>query len=1449
MTSTIDVAKTFEGRRLFLLGGTGFLGKVCLSMLLDRFPGIGRVYLMVRASSDAESESRFWESIVPSPALDPLRNRYGKGLDELLREKVVVVGGDITHENLGFTAERAQAIADDIDVLLNSSGRVTFNPPLEAALKTNVNGTLNTIAFAKRMKRPALVHLSTCFVAGNRSGEIWENEPVIGYFPRKGEEASEFSVDKEIDDCERLAVRVKDEARDKSLADRFRENARKRFLAEGRNPGDDKAMNLAVARERKNWIRTRLTDLGIAKAEDWGWPNIYTYTKSLGEQLVAAEDGIARAIVRPSIVESALEFPFPGWNEGFTTTAPLVRMAMRGQNLFPVKTDVILDVIPVDMVASATLAVCAQTMIEEPDLVYQVSSGDTNPSRLGRLVDLLGLYKRQHFLDKPTGSRLLNKIAARMETQAVEPESFEKYSMPLLHKATKQIGKALGSVSARQVGPLAPLFEQAKEAVERFEAFTREGEEHYNTFRPFIVDNNFVFRTDNTRSLFSRIHDELKFTPNEIDWYDYWLNVHIPGLLKWVFPRFDEAETKKPRRVYTYKNLIELFDACTKNHTGRLVMRIERDGREERYTYGDFRECVLRAAAFLKSKGVALGERVALLSDNCPEWGMAYFGVVRTGAAVIPLEKDVGTEEIVRLLGLGEAKAIIISDDLLAQHTELKGALDDAVKIWTFADVFALTSEASEQKRIAELPKTVSPGETASIIFTSGTTGNPKGVMLTHKNFLSLLAKLLTVYDITTDDGMLSVLPLHHSFEFTTGFLLPLSRGAQITYLTEVNGDSVNRELKKGHVTCIVGVPALWDLLKRRIMGRFSDRSARLEELVNTLIDGNYLLRNDTPLNFGPLLFLPVHAAFGGRIRYLISGGSALSPSTLKTFRGLGFNLNEGYGLTEASPVLTVTRPEGRVVSGSVGQPLPGVDIKIHDPDRRGVGEVIARGPNVMAGYYGNEKATAEALRDGWLFTGDIGRLDEDGNLYIVGRSKELIVARNGKNIYPDDLEELYANEHLIKELAVIGLPDGVSEQVAAVVVPNRDANEEDLEKKIEAHVHDVSAKLPLYKRVKTLEITDVELPRTATRKVKRRELVTWLQEKRQLDAPEATASETDKNWLLDLVARVSEKPRDAVHLDASLDELGFDSLMYSELSGAIETRTGESLTPDVLMSLSGIRELADSLRRRPHRRGKDLERKKKEIEKVEIPPLLQEAGRKGLSAMQRWFYHDALSPEFKGRANIPDHTHFIVVANHASHLDMGLVKMALGETGENLVALAAADYFFDNKLKRTIFENFTNLVPMERKGSLRKSLEWAFHLLEQGYNLLVFPEGTRSRTGLMQPFQRGIGHLALRAKVGILPMHLSTFGALPPGTWYPQSRDVSASVGPFLSYETLARVSDGLSRSNSERAVALLAQRIVEHERDGTKVDLEVDVNNIHEHFIAEKKVRQPVTVGKNDS
>src|SRR5437588_9632612 len=269
MSTNLSPTEIFNGRKIFLIGGTGFLGKVTLSMLLHRFPNIGRVYVTVRARSQEESETRFWNNVISAPPFDPVRDKYGPAFDEFIRDKVAIVGGDIAEDNLGFTEEEAQRIANDIDVVINSAGNVTFNPTLESALRTNVVGTQNVIKFTKRMKRPALIYVSTCFVAGNRSGPVWESDPVIGYFPRRdeeGREGVEFSVEQEIRDCAKLADRVRDEARDALMAARFRELARKRLIEEGRDPDDLDAMGLAVARERKVWTRTRLTALGIERA-------------------------------------------------------------------------------------------------------------------------------------------------------------------------------------------------------------------------------------------------------------------------------------------------------------------------------------------------------------------------------------------------------------------------------------------------------------------------------------------------------------------------------------------------------------------------------------------------------------------------------------------------------------------------------------------------------------------------------------------------------------------------------------------------------------------------------------------------------------------------------------------------------------------------------------------------------------------------------------------------------------------------------------------------------------------------------------------------------------------------------------------------------------------------------------------------------------------------------
>src|SRR5919202_32871 len=380
----LSPTEIYNGRKVFIIGATGFVGKVALSMLLDRFPGVGRVYVTVRARSKEESETRFWTNVITAPPFDPLRAAWGGAFEDFVRDKVRVVGGDIGEDDLGLSEEEAQAVADDTDVVINSAGNVTFNPTLESALRTNVVGTQNVIRFARRMRRPALVHVSTCFVAGNRSGPVWESDPVLGYFPRRNELPDvEFDIEQEIRDCAKLAERVRDEARDALQAARFREQARKRLIEEGRDPDDLDAMGLAVARERKVWTRNRLTELGIERAEWWGWPNIYTYTKSLGEQLVAAEQGIVRAIVRPSIVESAKDFPFPGWNEGFTTTAPLIFIALKGQTLIPVNEKLILDITPVDQVAAVMLAVAAEAIAKDtPRLVYQAATGDSNPNTM-----------------------------------------------------------------------------------------------------------------------------------------------------------------------------------------------------------------------------------------------------------------------------------------------------------------------------------------------------------------------------------------------------------------------------------------------------------------------------------------------------------------------------------------------------------------------------------------------------------------------------------------------------------------------------------------------------------------------------------------------------------------------------------------------------------------------------------------------------------------------------------------------------------------------------------------------------------------------------------------------------------------------------------------------------------------------------------------------------------
>lgn len=1453
----------FKGKNIFFIGGTGFVGKVTLSMLLNNFPDIGKVYATVRARDANESQIRFWTSIVTSPTFDPLREKYGDGFEDFIRSKVVPVNGDVGNEYLGLDEKEAAKIMKDTDIIINGAGNVTFNPPLESALRTNVVGSNNIIKLARMMKKPRLVHVSTCFVAGKRSGPIWENEPVVGYFPRKEElVGTTFDVNREVEDCARLSEQARQEADDAVQAAKFRELARNRFIEEGRNPDDEAELKSAIFRERKMWIRERTTELGAERAEYWGWTNIYTYSKSLAEQIIASQDDIVKVLVRPSIVESSNQYPFPGWNEGFTTTAPLILIALRGQPIIPVNEKLILDIIPVDMVAGVIIAAAMNALVDDkPPLVFQASSGDSNPNDMKRIVGLVGLYKRQHFEDKETGNKVANKLAGMVEAATVTQRTYELTSAPMLNKIAKRADALMDRATPRWGGGrIGNIISDLKKSTENFKATTQATIDAFAMFKPFMIDNEYLYRSDNVRALMSMIKDRekdlLPWYPDKLDWYDYWLNVHFPGMRKWVLPTLEEELKAVEKRSYTYKDLLDLFDTSVKRFPTRVAMRIERDGRKEQYTFEDVNELTSRAAGFFAENGIAQGSRVILYSHNMPEWGMTYFGILKSGATAIPIDPASSVAEIVNFAKAGEASAIVLSPKLAVENPDLKTSFKDAgldVKVWTFADVFEMPDETEEAKRNALLPPKIHSNAIASLIFTSGTTGTPKAVMLSHKNFVNMISMLSSVLDMSITDGVLSVLPMHHTFEFSAGFLTPFSNGTQITYLNELTAEDLSRTIENGHVTGMVGVPALWEMLHRRIKTRLRERGDWIADLADNVIDFNAWIRDNTPFNLGPIVFFPIHQGMGGKMRYLISGGSASSEKVQKDLHGLGFTVLEGYGLTESSPVLTVARPGNKLLKGSVGKPLPGVEVKIDNPDDNGVGEVLARGQNVMVGYYNNDEATEAVLQDRWLRTGDLGKIDEDGNLFIVGRSKDVIIDSNGKNIYPDEIEDLYGKSSFIKELSVVGMPDGDGgEKIAALVVPDYEhdiaLSRAEANKKVEEHFREVSAGIPFFKRVKVLHLTPFELPRTATRKVKRPEVVEMLQtleERSKKKTKTIVESKSDDNavWIRKIVASVSNRPLSDVAVEDKLADLGFDSLMFVELQAAVEDAGGRVISPDTLNEIQTVRELLTAINRVDKSKklaDEPRAEEKKDDDEIYIPSLVRRAGNAAVQLATDTLYNTVLDTSIDGAGNVPRHVNFIVAPNHTSHLDTGLVKRALGEMAEQTVAVAAADYWFDTKYKRAYMNNFTTLVPIERTGSLRQSLRHVTQILNDGYNALIFPEGGRQESGQIAEFKPIIGYLALNQKIGILPIYIwGTYDAFPKGMIVPPRKSIGAKIGAkvghFLSYDELKKMTDGIPNTEAYRLIAARVQHEVENMRDGAR--RKFDVDELRKQWKAERR------------
>jgi long-chain acyl-CoA synthetase len=500
-TGEISAIDAFSNKTMLLLGGTGFVGKVLLAMVLDRFPELKHLIVQVRRKKNASGEQRFYSEILPSPPLRTVVNRMGG--ESAVRTKVQVVEGDLDQPLCGLSAERLEQLKGKVDIVVNLAGVVDFDPPINESVEPNVYGTRHLIELVQYLDA-RLVHVSTAYVAGKKNGRISEDVPIEGYFPRRADNSGEqFSVEEELQWYEQF---VKETRENRGTATRP--------------------------------LRELLREGGLRRADFWGWTNTYTYTKSMGEQLIAAAPGLRYSIIRPAIVESSLRFPFPGWNEGFTTSAPLVLMGGEGVKGWPVRKDGPLEIIPVDIVAAGILIVTAAVLCGKHKPVYHLASADENPIMLPRLVAFLGMNARYKHKHKKSGSRLANIWKAYVETQVITVESLQARrsrlhrGLDVIH-AVLTLGKTI--FGGQRVSPYIKSLRDTRRQI-------RAQEITLDKFLPFMFHNSFIFETRNIRETARMLSNEdlkrLQWDPESIDWADYWVNIHTKGIETWIRPVF-----------------------------------------------------------------------------------------------------------------------------------------------------------------------------------------------------------------------------------------------------------------------------------------------------------------------------------------------------------------------------------------------------------------------------------------------------------------------------------------------------------------------------------------------------------------------------------------------------------------------------------------------------------------------------------------------------------------------------------------------------------------------------------------------------------------------------------------------------------------------------------------------------------------------------------------------
>ncbi|MBP7102110.1 MAG: AMP-binding protein [Bacteroidales bacterium] len=727
-------------------------------------------------------------------------------------------------------------------------------------------------------------------------------------------------------------------------------------------------------------------------------------------------------------------------------------------------------------------------------------------------------------------------------------------------------------------------------------------------------------------------------------------------------------------------------------------------------------------------------KKVIVFGENSLEWIYALYAAFTNESIAIPIDIQSTAGEITYIINDCQPDIIFTSE---AKREFMKQIIDNmqlSIPILCSSDID--THDVTSMPVVEFSPKNTQ--DTAVIIYTSGTTGSSKGVMLSYDNILfNIKAVCDEVPIITKERNTMILLPLHHIFPLLGSLIAPLYSGGTLYIADGLNSEAILHTLNTGKINLIIGVPRLYDTLAKGVLEKINAHFA-----TKSIYKIAALIQNQ---NFSKFIFKTVHQKFGGHLEYLVSGGAALPKATAKIFKTLGFYVLEGYGMTETSPMISFTHP-GKWKIGYAGLPLSGIELKTVD------GEICVKGPNVMQGYYNRPEETASIIKDGWLYTGDIGIIDTYG-IKLTGRLKEIIVTSNGKNITPDQLEfQLVNNSPYIKEAGIFMHENILQALIYPEMTEIRAKSIEDLPDLIKTAILNFNAQVSPYKRIKRFHIISEELPKTRLGKIQRFKLSNYIENKKIQQEQNESKSYSEEYTLLkafiDKETGYIAGENDHFEIDLSMDSLTRVSLM-----AFIENTFGLVLKEEDLNELNTLAKLSSHIEQAQTTFNHHHSTNWKEILSAKIPAFkLPKSGltNKGLTNLSKIVFNTIYRFSSDGIKNIPDEP-CIIVANHQSALD-GLFITSLMKH-----KLYSNTYFFaKEKHWKNILMKFmarkNNVILMDINKNVREALQKLSYVLKQGKNVIIFPEGTRSKTG-MKDFKEAFAILSKELNIPVVPV------------------------------------------------------------------------------------------------